>query len=230
MIVLLACLMTACTGRHVDRTRERLTHFDYTSWEDRAPKKPITTDSKNTTYGLTADINVALRGKYIGLFRSTKMEPLYEGQKLDQYDGCRKFSFLDEPTDECFLIDNGGQYLLAIKVKRQVDYSLIADLRNKCIYVNGTHYCTVLNVPSSAAGEVCAAEADDHGLEIRLIDNVLTPSSCEARLFGDHPVSECVIFISGDNGMLFASVEYLSIHAAELIVELENAGLLKKVK
>lgn len=233
---MLAYLLMACGCKHEERPRERLTHFDVASWEDRAAKLPITTDSGGTTYGLYADINAAVRGKYLGLFKSTS-ESIYEGQKLDQYDGCRMFAFGDEPESECFLIDNGGQYLIAKKagsgkqsLKDRFDYSAIADLSNKCIYVNGSLYCTVLNVPSSAAGEACTVETDDHGLEIRLIDNVLTPSSCDARLFGDHPASECVIFINGDNGMLFASVEYLSAHASELITELENVGLLPKVK
>lgn len=233
-IIILTCLLTGCGSGHEERQRERLTLFDVASWEDRAAKLPITTDSDGTTYGLYADINAAVRGKYLGLFKSTS-ETIYEGQKADQYDGCRMFTFGDEPEDECFLIDNGGQYLIAKKagsdkqsLKDRFDYSAIADLSNKCIYVNGTHYCTVLNLPSSAAGEACTVDVDDHGMEIKLIDNVLTPSGCEARLFGDHPASECVIFINGDNGMLFASVEYLSAHASELITELEGMKLLKK--
>ena len=139
-------------GCRRERVRERLTHNDAAPWEMISRVLPITIDSSGVTYGLYADINAAARGRYLGRFRSTKMEPLYEGQRLDMYDGCRMFSFFDEPSEYSFLIDNGGQYLLARKILKDgekgpelTDETKLASmgLQNSCIYFNGRFFCTV---------------------------------------------------------------------------------------
>ena len=225
-----AAVFTAgCAGK--PKPRVRVTSFDAAVGEARRPELPTAQNADGTSYALLADVNISALGKKIGSFKAAKSPEGMEYANLERYDGCDMYAVLDYPPEECFILDNGGQYLLAVRIGADAPSGAAggaeAALREKqlvnfCVRIGGRLYCSVAAVKLSSCGSECAAAIESSETELIINGVRICAADAAGFLFGDHPAKECIILSDGRGAILLASTEYLSENILSLIGEVQN--------
>ncbi|MBO4847868.1 MAG: hypothetical protein J5586_01820 [Clostridia bacterium] len=226
LAILFAAALAGC-GRSIPE-RERLRQYDLADGDWSTAVLPITLRRDGRTIMLCADVNIAAVGKYCGRFRASEEQPMPYHIDFERYDGCRMYRVLDADPKRWFILENGGQYLLAMVAEDEKDGGPARDIKkeleerdllNRCIRINGAMFCSVAAVKLAACGEVCSAATEPDWAPIRIDHDVITRDYYTGYLFGDHPSTECVILSDGQNAILFASTDYLETNGAELVRE-----------
>ncbi len=220
-------------------TRARATQFDLASGDESSLISESITSSDNVQYYVSADANVAACGKYIGKFKASKQDESIPGDPT-RYDGCKMYAFLDEPSDNCFIIDNGGQYLLLTRsdIDDDVEYDqsyrmqminklVNNELNNTVIYLNGEHYCTVAVVNSTACDTESSFTPPISVNELKLNGVSIDLSACKGYAFMNYSTDECIILGDGEDFILLAKPSFLSEHASKLISEIQDGNYTK---
>ena len=228
--LLLVLAFSGCAGKEPKRERE-------TCWDDEWISGYVTRTlavcrPDIVWFDLRGDVNAAARGEYLGVFRTVRNDPMLAYMDLERYDLCSMYAFSGAPTDQCFLIDNGGQFILA--VMRDGSYALgreeLAEthLLNVSLLIDGRPYCSAAAVDPAGLANGFSVSAETYLDKINVCGSVVDPARAVGFLFAAHPREECVILSDGNGAILFASTEYLSGHGAELIPELEKLGSIEK--
>lgn len=231
-----AMFAAGCAGKA--QSRERLTHFDLAPGDLLIPRRPMAQSADGTAYALAGDVNIAALGRKTGSFKAAKSPEGMEYANLERYDGCDMYAVLDYPTEECFILDNGGQYLLAVRIHNAEDDGQTGvtcnaeqalkekHLLNFCVRIDGRLYCSVAAVKSSSCGRECMAPIESSD-EMLIINGVrVCAADAAGFLFWDHPAKECIILSDGRGAILLASAEYLSENILSLIGEVQNSDSL----
>ncbi len=230
------CFAVGCSGEK--QPRQRITAYDLAPGEVSGLVLPFAQSADGISYALVADANIAARGEKLGRFKAAKTPEGMEYANLERFDGCTMYSVPGYSSEECFILDNGGQYLLAVRIhgaeEGQAGVTCGAEqalkekhLLNICVRINGALYCSAAAVKLSSRGNVCEAVVEPAEIELGINGTNLRGSECGGYLFGDHPASECIILSDGSGAILFASVEYLAGNADSLMQEVGNGHQLR---